>query len=317
MSEQNDVCEVSSCENLISSKKYNLCNAHYLRYTRHGSVQEDKPLRAKSTKINSVCEAVGCTNLTRSSKASWCSLHYYNATSFYKRNSRETPYVPKTYTYSDECVVEGCSESVYRLKNGMCYLHARRNEAVGSPGPASRKKVHKYDESTVCAVSSCNKRVSSLSYCDSHYSRLTKSGSLREDVPLESSRGTKVYVPDKSGKKYFRYFRFRDSSSPLEVERFDFSDLVSRDGTKCSFCLKELDFSPIERDCKDKKDFATLEHLLPLSRGGSHTLDNVVMLCWSCNSRKNNKTVEEYYNYEVLKNRLPSEALSAIKSFID
>lgn len=46
---------------------------------------------------------------------------------------------------------------------------------------------------------------------------------------------------------------------------------------------------------------ATIEHLLPLSRGGRHELDNVQAACWECNNLKNSRTVEEYTN--VLKNK--------------
>jgi len=37
----------------------------------------------------------------------------------------------------------------------------------------------------------------------------------------------------------------------------------------------------------------TLDHVVPLSRGGSHTWDNVVTACERCNQRKGNRTPEE------------------------
>jgi 5-methylcytosine-specific restriction endonuclease McrA len=37
-----------------------------------------------------------------------------------------------------------------------------------------------------------------------------------------------------------------------------------------------------------------LDHKLPLSRGGSHTWDNIWMICKTCNLAKNGQTVKEY-----------------------
>lgn len=37
----------------------------------------------------------------------------------------------------------------------------------------------------------------------------------------------------------------------------------------------------------------TIDHVIPRSRGGKHTWDNVVAACESCNSRKGNRTPEE------------------------
>lgn len=38
----------------------------------------------------------------------------------------------------------------------------------------------------------------------------------------------------------------------------------------------------------------SLDHVTPLSRGGTHTADNVVVCCRSCNSRKHARTPEEW-----------------------
>ncbi len=44
-----------------------------------------------------------------------------------------------------------------------------------------------------------------------------------------------------------------------------------------------------------------VEHCTPLCRGGTNTLDNCVMACASCNSRKGQKTVLEFlFNYPKL-----------------
>lgn len=41
----------------------------------------------------------------------------------------------------------------------------------------------------------------------------------------------------------------------------------------------------------------TIEHVLPLKRGGKHTVSNLKLCCKSCNFSKGAKTEEEYYEY--------------------
>jgi 5-methylcytosine-specific restriction endonuclease McrA len=44
----------------------------------------------------------------------------------------------------------------------------------------------------------------------------------------------------------------------------------------------------------DKEAKLTLDHVIPLSKGGTHSKENVVPACAHCNSSKGNKTLEEW-----------------------
>jgi 5-methylcytosine-specific restriction endonuclease McrA len=44
-------------------------------------------------------------------------------------------------------------------------------------------------------------------------------------------------------------------------------------------------------------DKLSIEHILPLSRGGTHTEDNVELACLECNIRKGNKTKQEFIEF--------------------
>jgi len=56
-------------------------------------------------------------------------------------------------------------------------------------------------------------------------------------------------------------------------------EVLRRDGYRCQYC--------------GTNGFLTIDHVLPRSRGGPHTWDNVVAACNACNSRKGDRTPEE------------------------
>lgn len=57
-----------------------------------------------------------------------------------------------------------------------------------------------------------------------------------------------------------------------------------RDDATCQYC---------GRTHLKKKEFWTWDHILPQSRGGKNTWQNVVLCCNTCNNRKDNKTPDE------------------------
>lgn len=63
--------------------------------------------------------------------------------------------------------------------------------------------------------------------------------------------------------------------------------IIARDGPTCYYC---------EADLLDPDVLATTDHRIPLARGGSNTLENLVAACYVCNHAKNNMTEEEFRN---------------------
>jgi 5-methylcytosine-specific restriction endonuclease McrA len=72
--------------------------------------------------------------------------------------------------------------------------------------------------------------------------------------------------------------------------------LKKQHGTKCHYCQKEMDFSKgVGR--KFNSDMATIEHLIPLARGGEHTFANTVLACRFCNISRGAKSQEDFEEY--------------------
>ena len=56
--------------------------------------------------------------------------------------------------------------------------------------------------------------------------------------------------------------------------------LVKRDGTSCFWCGVQTQDGAL-----------TLDHLVPVSKGGSHHLSNLVLACQRCNEKRGNKYI--------------------------
>lgn len=77
--------------------------------------------------------------------------------------------------------------------------------------------------------------------------------------------------------------------------------LIKRDGTKCFYCGKEM------------YDDVTLEHLIPLTSGGSNKLSNAVLAHSNCNNDVGHKSLNEKIEIAI-RNRMKNESTSREKS---
>lgn len=64
--------------------------------------------------------------------------------------------------------------------------------------------------------------------------------------------------------------------------------LKARDGNLCRYCGKRVNW----RDRKGQ-DGATYDHVIPVSAGGTESVDNLVVACRDCNLRKGSRTLQD------------------------
>lgn len=84
-----------------------------------------------------------------------------------------------------------------------------------------------------------------------------------------------------------RRARIRDTRS---TERFTREQVFTRDNWICQLCFTPIDFRQAGRGA-----FApSIDHKIPISRGGTHTFDNVWSAHLGCNARKSNKEDENF-----------------------
>ena len=69
---------------------------------------------------------------------------------------------------------------------------------------------------------------------------------------------------------------------PRQTRALSRKNILMRDRYTCQYCLKTLNSGEL-----------TLDHVIPRSRAGETTWENLVACCHYCNNRKGNRTPEE------------------------
>ena len=103
-----------------------------------------------------------------------------------------------------------------------------------------------------------------------------------KDKKLEQNR--KWYRTEKGKslsqrKKIRRQIRFKNILNTLTSQ--EWLDLLEEYNYRCAYC-------GIEFDCEN---LPTKDHVIPISKGGDNTKENIVPACRSCNSKKHDKII--------------------------
>jgi len=75
---------------------------------------------------------------------------------------------------------------------------------------------------------------------------------------------------------------------PKHSVRFNRRNIFARDGNRCQFCGKRFPTSEL-----------SLDHVVPRSRGGGMTWENVVCSCVRCNVKKGGRTPDEAHMHLI------------------
>lgn len=77
-----------------------------------------------------------------------------------------------------------------------------------------------------------------------------------------------------------RKARIRGTPLHHKITAEEWSEIINRYDHRCAYCFTSGKM--------------TMDHVIAISRGGSHTSDNVVPACMSCNARKQARSVDEF-----------------------
>jgi len=100
---------------------------------------------------------------------------------------------------------------------------------------------------------------------------------LVEEVSAHVVRTSKISIPLPSVIRLEKYRRV-----PRRNHSVSRKGIIFRDGSTCQYCLKKLPAKEL-----------TLDHVVPRSRGGGSSWENLVASCCPCNNRKGDRTPQE------------------------
>src|SRR5688572_10140755 len=92
--------------------------------------------------------------------------------------------------------------------------------------------------------------------------------------------------------RLLRFVKVRRRSDYVPFTR---ANIYARDGHACQYCGDEFESEDL-----------TFDHVVPESRGGKRTWDNIVSACVPCNKRKAARTPEEAGMHLIRQPRKPS-----------
>lgn len=301
-------CLIDGCEREAKYKYKDgmICKKHYGRL-RNGT-QIDRPDNYKNT----TCEADGCEN--KATRKGLCSKHYERLLTHGDPN-----YVSKIRKPGEivECSVDGCTLNV--KAKGLCNTHYRRFLVNGDPLIKRPNSVKKKKRS---ACLQCGGEIpidfgltNLCSYrCESRWKN--KQADVRECIvcgkSFEWSHSAKVCSDEckekhkSSQRKKWNeeqratnpeYQRLRAAAQrrrralkmKTQVENFNDKDIYERDGWVCGICGKKID----KRLKYPNKMSVSIDHIIPLSIGGTHEARNVQAAHLDCNRRKGNRATNE------------------------
>jgi 5-methylcytosine-specific restriction endonuclease McrA len=110
-----------------------------------------------------------------------------------------------------------------------------------------------------------------------------------EKVRARNSRWSRAHPIE--GRLNAHRRRLREIRAPGTFTRDEWLETLDIFGHLCAYCLRPEDGSNARK--------LTIEHVIPLDRGGEHSPDNIVPACLSCNSAKMNRPIWYMLNREV------------------
>lgn len=181
-----------------------------------------------------------------------------------------------------------------------------RNARAKYCTPKCSKAAHR-DSMQPCEQAGCNRPIRAKGLCGSHYNQAHQPHRHAATQAACAACGVMVMRPSKSDRRPTCSPKCRHaltghayagawgntshiaarakSAGATIIEDFTSVEIFTRDNWTCYLCGDPVNTEP---DCFDPKS-PTIDHVVPLSKGGQHARANVRCACLRCNSTKKDR----------------------------
>ena len=140
-----------------------------------------------------------------------------------------------------------------------CSLHAEASRRLYRDKPGSE-----------CATDGCKRLVRARRLCNMHY---------KQSLRAEGRINEQAWNDRRRNNAQARRARMKGARTGGSVF---LSEIIERDGTDCHLCGRPVDMT-LAWPSRDSK---SVDHVVPLSKGGAHELSNCALAHMGCNSSK-------------------------------
>lgn len=200
-----------------------------------------------------ICKADGCGKVCGGgSGLGWCAGHY-------SAQRLADPATPR-------CKIEECDRPI--RGRGWCGLHYARWLHHGDPMIVTRGP-------KVCSVEGCDTAAVCRVLCDKHYTRWKRHGD-----PTVAIR-PHLNLPEKVAGMLKQRRRRKMIAAQFVAPVVD-QEIFERDGWICQLCHRPVN----PATPRTAPGGATIDHIVPIYRGGLHCPENVQLAHYRCNIKK-------------------------------
>lgn len=247
---------------------------HYLRWKRIGDL-----ISQRGTLLPKCCEAPGCENAPRQRHdgKSLCNMHGLRWRKYGALDIPDRPVVLQSV-----CSIEGCGNPARTRGGLLCEMHYYRLRRRGSIETLFDMQPYEYCQH-------CGKETGGAKFCGMRC-RGRFDNALPVKIPCAVC-GQKFVPIGRASVCSAECSRLRKRSADnyrrsvmagAEAERFSDLEIFERDKWRCGLCGGRVSKAFRYPDI----GAATIDHILPIARGGGHTWSNVQLAHFGCNTKK-------------------------------